>query len=226
MNVRISHALSGLSIAAVLALAPLTAFAQASQMMGGGMKGEGMMHGGMSGDETMKGCEMMGGGTEDMSHMMGCMSHMMGRMSHMMSMMQEKMGGGDMMGGGMMSPEHMSHMMAMMHEKLSHEGDRIAAAKAELKITEAQTPAWNKFADALLAASKSAEESMEAMHKKMQSGAAVSLPGKLEHREKMASMHAASLNAIKAALDPLYASLSDEQKKIADGLKIGPMGLM
>jgi hypothetical protein len=29
--------------------------------------------------------------------------------------------------------------------------------------------------------------------------------------------HLASLQAIKAALDPLYASFSDEQKKIADG---------
>ena len=83
-------------------------------------------------------------------------------------------------------------------------------------------PAWKKFADALLAAAKSMEESMEGMHKEMmQSGAAASLPEKLERHAKIAS-----LQAIKAALDPLYASLSDEQKKIADGLRIGPMGLM
>ena len=63
----------------------------------------------------------------------------------------------DMMGGGMMggSSEHMSHMMSMMREKLSHAADRVAALKTELKFTEAQTPAWNKFADALVAASKS-----------------------------------------------------------------------
>jgi hypothetical protein len=42
----------------------------------------------------------------------------------------------------------------------------------------------------------------------------------------MAAVHLTNLNAIKAALDPLYASLSDEQKKVADGLRIGPMGLM
>ena len=29
-----------------------------------------------------------------------------------------------------------------------------------------------------------------------------------------------------AALDPLYASFSDEQKKLADGVTIGPMGVM
>src|SRR6202023_4090886 len=69
--------------------------------------------------------------------------------------------------------------------------------------------------------------SMEGMHKQMmQSGAAASLPEKLEHHAKMAAGHLASLQAIKAALEPLYASFSDEQKKFADGLKIGPMGVM
>jgi LTXXQ motif family protein len=88
-------------------------------------------------------------------------------------------------------------------------------------------PAWNKFADALLAAVKSIEESMEGMHKQMmQSGAAASLPEKLEHHAKMAAGHLASLQAIKTALEPLYASFSDEQKKFADALKIGPMGVM
>src|SRR5580700_158519 len=132
--------------------------------------------------------------------------------------------GGEMKGGDM---TRMTQMMSMMHEKLSHAGDRVAALKADLKITEAQMPAWNKFADALLAAAKSMEESMEGMHKQMmQSGAAASLPEKLEHHAKMAAGHLASLQAIKAALEPLYASFSDEQKKFADGLKIGPMGVM
>jgi hypothetical protein len=132
--------------------------------------------------------------------------------------------GCDMMGGDMTC---MTQMMSMMREKLSHAGDRVAALKADLKITEAQMPAWNKFADALLAAAKSMEESMEGMHKQMrQSGAAASLPEKLEHHAKMAAGHLASLQAIKAALEPLYASFSDEQKKFADGLKIGPMGVM
>ena len=71
------------------------------------------------------------------------------------------------------------------------------------------------------------EEAMDAMHHKMmQSGAAASLPEKLEHHAKMAAAHLARLQAIKDALDPLYASFSDEQKKLADGLNIGPMGVM
>ncbi len=160
-----------------------------------------MMGGGMNGGEMMKsgdmmGCDMMGGG----------------------------MMGGGMPGGGM---DRMRHMMSMMHEKLAHAGDRVASLKTELKITEAQMPAWNKFADTLLAAAKSMDESMDAMHKNMmESGAVPSLPDKLQHHAKMAAAHLANLNAIKDALDPLYASFSDDQKKLADGLRIGPMGVM
>jgi hypothetical protein len=172
MKIQVSHPLSGLSVAAAIALLAFAASAQPSPMMGDDMKGGGM-----------KGEDMMGG--------------------------------------------DMPHMMSMMREKLSHAGDRVAALKTELKISEAQTPAWNKFADALLAAAKSMEESMDEMHNKMmQPGAAASLPEKLEHHAKMAAAHLANLQAIKAALDPLYASFSSDQKKLADGLKIGPMGVM
>jgi hypothetical protein len=200
MRVRISHPLSCLSVAALLAFAPLAASAQNAPMMGGEMKGGNMMGDGMKADDMMKGCDMMGGG-----------------------MMGGGMMGGGMMGGGM---EHMQHMMSMMHEKLSHAGDRIASLKTELKITESQMPAWTKFSDALLASAKSMEESMDTMHKHMQSGVMPTLLEKLDHHAKMAAEHLASLQAIKAALDPLYASFNDEQKKLADGLKIGPMGVM
>jgi hypothetical protein len=185
MKFQVSHPLSVLSVAAVLAFAPLAASAQDAPIMGGAMKGGNMMGDGMKADDMMKGCDMMGGGME-----------------------------------------HMQHMMSMMHEKLSHAGDRMASLKTELKITESQMPAWTKFSDALLSSAKSMEESMDAMHKHMQSGVMLTLPEKLDHHAQMAAAHITNLQAIKAALDPLYASFSDEQKKLADGLKIGPMGLM
>jgi hypothetical protein len=175
MTVRVSRHLSRLSVAAVLAFAPLAAFAQNAPKMGGGMKGE------------------------------------------------DTMGGGGMKGDDM---ARMSQMMTMMREKLSHAGERVSSLKTELKITEAQTPAWDKFADALIASAKSMEDAMDAMHTKMQHGTIVSLPERIEHDEKMAATHLANLQAIKGSLDPLYASFSDEQKKLAETLKIGPMGLM
>jgi LTXXQ motif family protein len=147
------------------------------------------------------------------------------------NMMGDGMKGCDAMGGDMKGcvggdMENMQRMMSMMHEKLSHAGDRIASLKTELKITEAQMPAWNKFSDVLIASAKSMEEPMDAMHKRMQSGVMLTLPEKLDHYAQMAAAHITNLQTIKAALDPLYASFSDEQKKLADGLKIGPMGLM
>ena len=45
-------------------------------------------------------------------------------------------------------------------------------------------------------------------------------------REKMMTAHLEALRQFKAAVDPLYAALSDEQKKTADELLMGPMGMM
>jgi ferritin-like metal-binding protein YciE len=91
-------------------------------------------------------------------------------------------------------------MMSMMRENLSHGADRVTALKTELRTTESQTPAWNKFADALVAASKSMETSIEAMHSQMMAtGASPSLPEKLENHAKTAAGHLANLQAIKTA---------------------------
>lgn len=60
----------------------------------------------------------------------------------------------------------------------------------------------------------------------MQAKSATTLPERLEAQETMLSAHLASLKALKGALDPLYASFSDDQKKRADRLMIGPMGMM
>ena len=135
MKLHLSHPLSCLSVAAVLAFAPLAVSAQ--ERPHDGRRDEGGKH--------------MGDGMHGERH----------------DERRRRMKGGDMMGGGM---EHMQHMMSMMHEKLSHAGDRVASLKTELKITEAQMPAWTKFSDALLASAKSMEESMDAMQKRMQFG--------------------------------------------------------
>jgi hypothetical protein len=45
-------------------------------------------------------------------------------------------------------------------------------------------------------------------------------------QEKMMTAHLEALRKLKSAVDPLYAALSDEQKKTADELLMGPMGMM
>jgi hypothetical protein len=100
---------------------------------------------------------------------------------------------------------------------------RIASLKAALKITDAQAPQWNRFAEALRTAGKSMNGMFEQM---MQPSTAATLPAGLERQEKMLTAHLNSVKTLREAADPLYAVLNDEQKKVADGLRVGPMGMM
>jgi hypothetical protein len=128
---------------------------------------------------------------------------------------------------GMMRQNGQAGMMTMMSSASSmmssHVEGRIASLKAGLAITEAQTPQWNRFADTLRATAKS----MNGMYgQMMQPKDSVTLPARLEAQETMLASHLAALKALKDALDPLYASFSGDQKKRADELMIGPMGIM
>jgi hypothetical protein len=128
-------------------------------------------------------------------------------------------GGGQM---GMMGD--MKQMMAMMRHMMSADIEgRIASLKAGLRITGAQEAEWNRFADALRATAKSTDGMFEQM---TPSGMAAALPARLDRHEKMLTTHLNSLKTLKEAIDPLYAALGDDQKKTADRLMIGPMGVM
>ena len=141
------------------------------------------------------------------------------------------MGQGMMGQGGMMGMQDMMSMMRNMMTMMSAQSGmmaanvegRIASLKSELKITDAQSSAWNKFADALRAAGGSMNDMYQQM---MQSGPAATLPARLDRRETMLVAHLSRVKALKEALTPLYASFSDAQKKIADSMMIGPMGMM
>ena len=55
---------------------------------------------------------------------------------------------------------------------------------------------------------------------------ACTLPEKLAAREKAMTAHLEAFRRFKAAVDPLYASLNDDQKKTADQLLVSPMSMM
>ena len=129
----------------------------------------------------------------------------------MMGMMRMMMGQ-DGMGG-----------MRMMAAMAGHVEGRLAFLKTELKITDAQLSLWNVVADAIRANAKGMGDMSGGM---MGASQAATLPDKLAMREKMMTAHLDALHRLKAAVDPLYAALSDEQKKTADELLIGPMGMM
>ena len=101
----------------------------------------------------------------------------------------------------------------------------IAFLKVELKITEAQSPQWKTFAEAL----RSNATRMSGMQTMMQGGgmgkdgAAMSAPDRLDRMEKMLSAMLEMVTATKSAFAPLYAVLTEEQKD-ADQFG-GPMAM-
>ena len=134
-----------------------------------------------------------------------------------------------MMGPGnwmpmMSGPGHM-RMMRMMG-MANHVEGRIAFLKAELKITEAQMPQWNAFADVL----RENARRMSGVRTTMsgifgQDSASVSAPDRLNRMEEMISIMLEAVKGTKAAFVPLYAVFTEEQKKVADQLIRGPMGM-
>ena len=114
-------------------------------------------------------------------------------------------------------------MMGMMRMMMGHVEGRLAFLKTELKITDAQLPLWNAVADTIRANAKAMGDMAGGM---MGGSQSATLPDKLDMREKMMTAHLEALRKFKAAVAPLYVALSDEQKKTADELLIGPMGMM
>ncbi len=133
------------------------------------------------------------------------------------------MGTGSMPMMGMMGQGGMMPMMGMMAD---HVEGRVAFLKTELKITDSQASQWNAFADALRAnAQRMGAMRNTMMQGGMMSGASVTAPDRLDRMEKMMTTMSEAMKATKAALTPLYAVLTDEQKRSADQLIHGPMGM-
>ena len=117
---------------------------------------------------------------------------------------------------GMMMDGGMGQMMSMMQSMMgSCNGmdDRLAALQTKLKLTESQMPLWSAFAGALKGTAASMRDMRDHM---MKTGMPQTLPEKLALHEQMLTAHLDSLKTVKASLDPLYVTLSDEQKKLVD----------
>jgi LTXXQ motif family protein len=101
---------------------------------------------------------------------------------------------------------------------------RIAFLRTELKITEAQTGAWNAFAEALRANAKKLGEVRAAMMAQM--NAAQPAPDRLGLQEQWLAARLDGTRTIRAAVITLYGVLSDDQKKTADEILAPHMGMM
>ncbi|MEZ5926272.1 MAG: Spy/CpxP family protein refolding chaperone [Hyphomicrobiaceae bacterium] len=122
----------------------------------------------------------------------------------------------------------MQGMMGMDADDMSEriEG-RLAFIKAELKITEAQTPAWNALADLLRNTAETRRAMMASHREEMRDGSFFKkpLPDRLTFMETMMSAHLEEVKSIKAAVNELYGTLSDDQKKEADSIVLPMMGM-
>jgi Spy/CpxP family protein refolding chaperone len=107
---------------------------------------------------------------------------------------------------------------------------RLAFLKTELKISEAQAPQWNAFADFMRTQAKAMQArhaefrerhkaEPKAEHKdRAERREARPLTERLAAHEKFMEQRLDRMRAFKAAVEPLYNVLSPEQRKTADQL--------
>jgi hypothetical protein len=113
-------------------------------------------------------------------------------------------------------PEHHFPLPSEMVEP------RLAFAKTALKITDTQTKQWNAVADVIRKQAKDRDARVTAM--RAYRDTKFTLVDRMEQREKALTQQAADLAELTAAIKPLYAVLSDDQKETANHLLMHGMG--
>jgi hypothetical protein len=100
--------------------------------------------------------------------------------------------------------------------------DRIAYLHSQLKITPAQEAQWKTFADVM----RGNGETMSQLFQQRKAATSVSALDDMKQYATIAQAHADGMKKLVDAFDPLYGSLSPEQKKLADATfhQGGPAG--
>lgn len=95
---------------------------------------------------------------------------------------------------------------------------RIAYVKAELKITPAQQAAFDRYAQVIRENAAATQKTFQDMRGQRGQNQNMSAIDRVEQRAKMAQQRDQQEQQYLTALRPLYASLSPDQKKVADKL--------
>lgn len=98
---------------------------------------------------------------------------------------------------------------------------RITDLHKKLHITAAQTQQWNDFAAVMRDNAKTIRESVV---DKTQNSTSLTAVDELHSYQELAQAHADGLTRMIPAFEALYATMSDDQKKIADAM-FAPHGL-
>lgn len=102
---------------------------------------------------------------------------------------------------------------------------RLAYIKTALKITDAQNAQWEGFANVLRKQARERDQRMASFRAKREQGAQgmqraerphLSAIDRMEFMQKRMTERSARLSEVITAAKPLYASLSPEQKQVAD----------
>ncbi|MXN63849.1 hypothetical protein GR183_02940 [Stappia sp. GBMRC 2046] len=133
---------------------------------------------------------------------------------HMMGMMGGWGMGGPMMGYG-------------ADAYLDRVDGRLAFLKAELKITDEQSKAWDELSTVVHDTAETHNAMMRSMMQDIRDGKLdkMTLPDLLTLRETHMEARLEQIKAIKGAVDSLYAVLNENQKKIADEIVLPAVGM-
>ena len=128
--------------------------------------------------------------------------------------------GGDM--GRMMQQMMQSRMAAASMQPFRRIEGQLAFFRAELRITDAQMPQWNAFADAVRTQGDGLRQAtQQAMGTTTAPGTGTgpgTAPQQMERRIALLAAHHQAMRTVAAAATPLYAALSEEQRRTADEL--------
>jgi hypothetical protein len=92
---------------------------------------------------------------------------------------------------------------------------RISFLRTELQITQAQAPLWDAVANVMRDNNRAMRDAFAQRPSRDTPATALD---RLERRQKFAELQAASTAKLRNAVAPLYAAMSDDQKKNADQL--------
>ena len=105
-----------------------------------------------------------------------------------------------------------SHMCATMDAR---QAGMLAFAQVRLGITDAERPAWNKFAAAIKASSAPVQKVCASVAGQPEPK---TLPEHLQRMEAIETAHLEQLRQVTPAVEELYGALSAKQKELADHL--------
>ena len=94
---------------------------------------------------------------------------------------------------------------------------RLAYIKTALKITDAQTPQWNAYADQVRKNARDTEQRIQSFQSQRKEGRQrPTVIERLERQQSFLSAAVTRLNELLAVEKPLYAVLAPEQQRVAD----------